>query len=406
MAEKKEKKPNLLRLNPLDFTKLTPVRKARIEAAPARELRPADTYVPNRIANALHPDVQYLKVTEIIEHDCDNKSYILGPDHAKGTDALAWFSAGQYLSLSMEIGESFATRPYSIASSPNDALKGEYRITVRRTAGGFVSGHILDTWKIGTPVTASQPLGEFTYEPLRDAKHIIGLAGGSGITPFRSLAYAVAEGIEDAQMTLLYGSRTKNDALFDEEFTALAEKCPAFRYVNVLSEETRDGCEHGFLTAELIRKYAPEGEYSVFVCGPSAMYRFLDEELPKLGLRRKFIRRELFGECRDPAKEEGYPGSKAASYQLTVRVSGKDTVMTCRADESLLAAMERAGVKAPSHCRSGECGWCRSKLVSGEVFVPKRMDGRREADFLYGFIHPCCTFPLSDIVLDVPPFHP
>ena len=51
----------------------------------------------------------------------------------------------------------------------------------------------------------------------------------------------------------------------------------------------------------------------------------------------------------------------------------------------------------------GECGWCHSKLVSGEVYTPKRVDGRREADFLYGYIHPCCSFPLSDLVIEVPP---
>ena len=405
MAEKKEKKPNLLKLNPLDFTKMNPARKAIIDAAPAREVRPLESYHPNQIADALHPAVQYLKVTGIKEWDKDNKSYILGPDHSKGTDKLAWFSAGQYLSLSMEIGESFVTRPYSIASSPKDALDGEYMITVRRAQGGFVSHHILDTWTVGTRVTASQPLGEFTYEPLRDAKTVIGLAGGSGITPFRSLAKSIMEGDEDAQLILLYGSRTKQDALFDEEFQQLAKECPKFRYVNVLSDEEKEGCEHGFLTAELIQKYAPEGEYSVFVCGPSAMYAFLDKELPKLGLRRKFIRHELFGECKDPAKEEGYTAPEKETFKLTVRVCDEVYTAECKADESLLVAMEKAGIHAPSHCRSGECGWCRSRLVSGEVFVPKRLDGRREADLIYGFVHPCCTFALSDIELEVPPFH-
>ena len=50
----------------------------------------------------------------------------------------------------------------------------------------------------------------------------------------------------------------------------------------------------------------------------------------------------------------------------------------------------------------GQCGWCHSRLVSGEVFIPDEADGRREADKKFGWIHPCCTYPLSDIELDVP----
>ena len=396
----------LKNLNPMDFTKMTPARNEIIDAAPARALPKASSYLPNQIAAALHPEVQHLKVTRIRIWSPDTKSYFLVPDEEKGTEKLAYFSAGQYISLSMKIGDSFVTRPYSLASSPKEALAGEYMITVRRAAGGFVSDYILDNWQEGTKVTASAPLGEFTYEPLRDAKHIVGLAGGSGITPFRSLARAIADGDEDAELTLLYGSRTRADAVFAAEFEILAKSCPRFRYVNVLSDEEAPGYEHGFLSAELIKKYVPEGEYSVFLCGPKAMYDFLDKELPKLGLRRKFIRHELFGEVKDPSKEAGYPGADAERYQLTVRICGEEKVISCGAKETLLVAMEKGGIAAPSHCRSGVCGWCRSKLVSGNVFVPASVDGRREADLIYGFVHPCCTFPLSDIVLDVPPFKP
>ena len=398
-------KPNLRKLNPMDFTKMTPNRQAKIEAAPAKALPATESYLPNFLARELHPDVQHLKVDRVAERGGDAKSYYLVPDTAKGTARLAYFSAGQYLSLSLKIGGSRVTRPYSIASSPKEALAGEYMLTIRRAADGFVSPWILNHWKPGTEVTASAPLGEFTYEPLRDAKQVVGLAGGSGITPFRSLAKAIADGDEDAELTLLYGSRTREDALFAEELAALAADCPKFRFVQVLSDEEAEGCEHGFLSAELIRKYAPEGEYSVFICGPQAMYDFVDAELPKLGLRRKFIRHELFGACKDPAKYEDYPGASAETFRLTVRVCGEETTVACSAKDTLLVSLEKAGVAAPSHCRGGVCGWCRSKLVSGEVYTPASLDGRREADLIFGFVHPCCTFPLSDLVLDVPPFH-
>ena len=391
----------LWKLNPMDFTKMNPTRQAKIEAAPAKALPATDSYVPNQIAKALHPGTQHLKVAKVIEHSADVKTFWLEANADKGTKALAWFSAGQYLSLSLEVGPVKLTRPYSLSSSPREALEGHYSLTIKRVEGGLASNYILDNWAVGTEVTASEPLGVFTYEPLRDAKTVIGIAGGSGITPFRSLAKAIADGDEDASLVLLYGSRTMADAVFQEEFKAL--EGPKFKLVNVLSHEEAEGCEKGFITAELIRKYAPEGDYSIFLCGPQAMYNFVDKEIETLGLRKKFIRHELFGEYFNPAKEADYPANVAPSFQITVRIAGNEQTITAPADTSILRSLEAAGIAAPAHCRSGECGWCHSKLVSGEVYCPKSVDGRREADYIYGYIHPCCSFPLSDLVIEVPP---
>ena len=394
-------RPKLWKLNPMDFTKMNPNRQAKIEAAPAKALPETDSYKPNQLAKALHPGKQFVKVAQIDELAADAKTFWLEPNAEKGTEALAWFSAGQYLSVSLEIGSMKLSRPYSLSSSPREALAGRYALTVKRVKDGLASNYILDNWTVGTEVTVSEPLGVFTYEPLRDAKTVIGIAGGSGITPFRSLAKAIADGDEDAKLILLYGSRTLQDAFFQEEFRALeGEK---FQLVNVLSHETAEGCESGFITAELIQKYAPAGNYSIFLCGPQAMYDFVDKEIEKLQLRKKFIRHELFGEYFNPAKEADYPANVAPEFRITVRIAGDEQTVTAPADTSILRSLEKAGIAAPAHCRSGECGWCHSKLVSGEVYCPKSVDGRREADYLYGYIHPCCTFPLSDLVIEVPP---
>ena len=394
-------RPKLWKLNPMDFTKMNPNRQAKIEAAPAKALPATDSYKPNELAKALHPSVQYVKVAQIVEHPGDAKTFWLETNAEKGTKALAWFSAGQYLSVSLEIGSMKLTRPYSLSSSPKEALAGRYGLTIKRVKDGLASNYILDNWVVGTEVTVSEPLGVFTYEPLRDAKTIIGIAGGSGITPFRSLAKAIADGDEDAKLILLYGSRTMQDAIFQEEFKALeGEK---FQLVNVLSHEPQEGAESGFITAELIRKYAPQDDYSIFLCGPQAMYDFVDKEIATLNLRKKFIRHELFGEYFNPAKEADYPADVAPEFKITVRIAGSEQTIAAPADTSILRSLEAAGIAAPAHGRSGECGWCHSKLVSGEVYCPKSVDGRREADYLYGYIHPCCSCPLSDLVMEVPP---
>ena len=382
-------------------------RNKHIAEAPNTPVPPLDSYIQNRLKNQLHPSVQHLVVADVIPHGADVKTFVLKPDVEKGTTYLGYPAAGQYISIRQRVDGHSISRPYSLSSSPREAAEGRYTLTIKRVDGGLMSNFILDNWQVGTRVDTSGPLGVFTYEPLRDAKTVIGLAGGSGITPFYSMAKAIAEGAEDFRLILLYGSRTKADILFLDEFERIEKKTEGkFKLVNVLSHEEAEGCEHGFLTADLIKKYAPEGEYSVFLCGPQAMYNFVDKELERLAIRRKFIRHELFGEYRYPEKNADYPQEAVGkTFRVHVKVWDKHYDITCRADETLLNAMERGGVAAPSDCRSGVCGWCRSRLVEGEVYVPRSVDGRRSADLDYGYVHPCCTFPLSDVYIDVPNAH-
>ncbi len=388
-------------LNPQSFTSIIPGRMHVIEQAPADSL-PKD-YPVNRLADALHPAIQHVKISAVREHGNDAKSFTLVPDEEKGTRELAWFSAGQYVSVFLEIGHSRLCKPYSICSGPTDAAKGSYTLTVKRSAGGFASEYILNNWKEGDSIDISAPEGTFTYEPLRDAQTVIGIAGGSGITPFHSLASAIADSLEDCNLVLLYGSRTKDSILLKDEFDALESKSSRIKVVHVLSHEAADGYEHGFITAELIKKYAPAGNYSIFLCGPQAMYQFADNEIEKLNLEQKWVRHELFGQFQNPESCDDYPAQAAGkTFHLTVISRDECHTIDAAAGESLLTAMERAGLSAPSRCRSGECGVCHSYLAKGSVYVPSSVDGRRAADLTYGYIHPCCSFPTSDVTLEIP----
>ncbi len=369
-----------------------------LKATPAKEI--SAVFPINENAKRLHPDFQKMKISQVIEHDgAGAKTFVLSADKA------AYFRAGQYLSVSLEIDGSVLTRPYSISSSPAWAKDGKYTITVRRTPNGFASDWILDNWKVGDAVTVSEPLGNFFYEELRDAKDVIALAGGSGITPFLSMAYAIRDKAEDFNLTILFGSRNEDSILFKDELDSIARECDKVKVVHVLSEEEKDGYEHGFINAEIISKYAPKDrEYSVFMCGPEAMYRFAEGEIGKLGLDRKYVRRELLGVTKKVWEKDGYPAdAKGKTFSVTVRMGEDEKVISASADEPVLVALERAGIEAPSRCRSGECGWCRSKLVSGEVYVPQENDeGRRWSDKENGYIHPCSSFALSDLVMEVP----
>lgn len=384
----------------LKFKNMSKTREKAIQAAPANEIQ--TEYEINQSAKALHPDYQTLEVIEIVDYkDAGAKKFVFKAAEGK----LANFRAGQYLSLKLELGKSFVTRPYSICSTPNEAVdEGKLAITVKTNPGGFVADELLKNLKVGDKVTTSAPEGQFYYEGLRDAKNVIALAGGSGITPFLSMAGAIAEGTEDFNLTILFGSRTEDVILFKDELAELEKATNGkVKVVHILSDEEKDGYEHGFISADIIKKYAPGDDYSIFICGPEAMYKFADAEVAKLKFPRRRVRNELLGVTKDVTSDPKYKGDADKTFNVTVKQAGQEPrKIKAAANETLLVAFERAGIKAPSRCRSGECGWCRSQLVSGDVFVPEATDGRRFSDIKWNTIHPCATFPLSDCEVEVP----
>lgn len=374
-------------------------RQAKIEQASsaAPQMNPV-----NILAKRLHPNRQYMKIAKVTELAPDTKCFRFVPDPARGTTECAPFLAGQYIDLYAEIDGRKVNRAYSISSSPKDARDGFYELTLKYVQGGLVSRYVLDNWKEGDEVELSGPAGNFYYTALRDAKTVLCLAGGSGITPFLSLANAIVDGDEDFRMVLLYGSRTEKDILYKDEFDRLAQD-ERIQVIHVLSDEEKAGFEHGFINADLIRKYAPEGEpYSVFICGPQAMYRFVDKEIEKLGLLRKYVRHELFGEVHDASAQADYPGAEQDSVKITVSIRDVTRTVTGSVNDTILQTLEKNGISVPASCRSGECGFCHSLLKSGKVYVPKAIDGRRLADLKFGGIHPCATFPLTDLEIIVP----
>lgn len=482
-------------LKPSKFFSIVRERAARFRKASGKSI--VEEYPINSLARKLHPDFQFVKIARIDEHkNCDAKTFTFVPDAEKGTDALAYFSAGQYISVFLEINGLKMTRAYSLSSSPRESLpqeesapnanenilcpkanlvlrnenesgsgrnslsrnenkpadekSGFYQITVKSVGGGLVSSYVLENWKIGTEVVLSAPEGSFSYVSLRDAETVVGIAGGSGITPFLSMARSVQSGDEDFNLVLLYGNRNKDSILFKEELDEIQRKSEKIRVVYVLSDEksavenklaaenkfatenkfvaennvsgseknisgnadelssenksdSESVYEFGFINAELVKKYAPSSPYSVFLAGPQAMYDFMDKELSKLNIERKYIRREMYGEIHGAKRQENYPGT--AKSEVTIKVTVCDEQKTAKGnpDDTILQILEKNGIAVPSRCRSGECGWCHSLLKSGKVFVPETLDYRRKADLKYNFIHPCCTFALSDLELDIPP---
>ena len=128
------------------------------------------------------------------------------------------------------------------------------------------------------------------------------------------------------------------------------------------------------------------------------MYNFLAKEVESLGIRRKFVRFEMQGVSKMTAKNAGLTDE---TCKVTVIDKGEKREIEGRCNETVLTALEKAGIAVPVRCRSGECGFCRSKLVCGEVYIDDASDYRRLADAQFNYIHPCCTFPKGDITIKI-----
>ena len=344
-----------------------------------------------RKVDQYHPSVLRLTVSEIEPVSPIAKRIRLVSD----TGYLPPFEAGQYINVFCEIDGARTSRPYSLSSSAKQ--RAYYEITVAAVEGGFVSGYLLQQLKVGDRLEANGPAGVFRYHPVFHSKRSVFLGGGSGITPFVSMIRTALESGEDRDMTLLYGSRTEELAMYHRELAAFAEGHPNFHYTLILSDEEKEGMEHGFIDAERIRAHVPEVlDCTYYMCGPAVMMEFCRKALDELQIPGRSIRREVFGTRRDIWNEPGWPEGMTGEERFQIKVG--DQTIQAKSGESVLTALERGGLRVNVCCRSGECSLCRVQLVSGKVFTAQGAL-LRYADELFGYIHSCKAYPISDLEL-------
>jgi ferredoxin len=97
------------------------------------------------------------------------------------------------------------------------------------------------------------------------------------------------------------------------------------------------------------------------------------------------------------ADETQPAGAEAQRFAITLKSRGER--FECGADETLLKAAQRAGIRWPFSCSSGVCGTCRTRKLAGEVQM-NQGGGLRPREVAQGWMLPCCSKPLSDIELD------
>lgn len=310
---------------------------------------------------------------------------------------LSSFLPGQYINLFYEIDGTTTSRPYSLASSPREAEKGYYEIYIHG-GGPFTSAWLFENVREGDVLTASQPLGEFHLPPNAKGSKVIGISGGMSATPLLSVAKALCQGDLDGEFTLFCAWDTAEEVLCRQELLAYAESCARFKVVFVVQNNPQPGDEAGLVTREIVEKHCDITNGIFYLCGPGAMYTFLENEFAPLALPRTNWITELPGEASYEMIRPASP-EKEKIYCLRVWQGDAVHILPLREQETVLTALERGGLSPLSRCRSGVCDFCLSHMKSGEIIIPKGWDARTPSQKAQNLIHPCCSFPLSDIEL-------
>jgi ferredoxin-NADP reductase len=205
------------------------------------------------------------------------------------------FRAGQFVFFELDglalPDERGKRRHFTISSAPSE--QGIVMFTTRMRGSGFKE--TLRHAQPGYELTMESPRGSFIV-PDRETRRHVFIAGGIGVTPYRSILRNALDSGSALDATLLDFNRSAADITFRTELETIAVKMASFRLVPVLSEpESGWTGERGRLDEGLLRRYVPDMGQSLFwVSGPPPMVSANMEALIQSGVASDAIRKDSF----------------------------------------------------------------------------------------------------------------
>lgn len=346
-----------------------------------------------------------LTVRDIHRETRDSVVLTLEPE-AADVDAFA-FVQGQYLTFRKELHGEELRRSYSICTGRDE---GVLKVGIKKVEDGWFSTWANEELAVGDVLEAMAPAGSF-HIPLdpEAARHILCVAGGSGITPVLSIIKTTLAAEPHSRVTLLYGNQSSNSIMFREALEDLKNSfMNRFTLVHVLEREAQDvELFNGILDKqkclELFRYWVDVAALdAAFICGPRPMMLAVAEALKEKGLDEERIKYELFASA--PRGQGGpVPGKVAVSAdtdrcETTVVLGGTSRLVEMpKSGQSILDAALADGVDAPFACKAGVCSTCRAKVLEGEVEMDANF-ALEDYEVRSGYVLTCQSYPLTDRV--------
>jgi ferredoxin-NADP reductase/predicted pyridoxine 5'-phosphate oxidase superfamily flavin-nucleotide-binding protein len=315
------------------------------------------------------------RIERIVDESASIRSFYLVPADGAGLPRAA---AGQHLPVRLALAPSSAPqiRTYTLSSAPSDPC---LRISVKRE--GAFSGHLHGVVRPGDIIEARAPAGGFSIDADVRRPAVL-LAAGIGITPLLAMARHLAhEGVRTRYQRpawLFQSARSKAQRAFDTELAALVRAGNGrLRHIRVLGDT--DGAQAGQdyevagrIDMELLRQRLPFDDYDFYLCGPTAFMQDMYDGLRGMNVADARIHTEAFGPSSVTRMADAGTPALAA---LPISTKAVPVVFMRSAKEAqwqpdtgtLLELAEQRGLAPEFSCRTGSCGTCRTRILSGTV---------------------------------------
>jgi ferredoxin-NADP reductase len=205
------------------------------------------------------------------------------------------YQPGQYVFYELDAlnfpDERGNRRHFTISSSPTE--KGIVMLTTRMRGSGFKE--TLRHAPLGYGLSIGTPLGSFVM-PKDQTRHHVFVAGGIGVTPFRSILRYAVDAKKPIDAVMLYFNHSSSDIVFQQELEEISKLMPTFSIVNVLSapEPSWKG-EKERLSEYLLRRWVPDLDRRLFwISGPPPMVMAYKTSIKQTGVSDESIRTDNF----------------------------------------------------------------------------------------------------------------
>ena len=207
------------------------------------------------------------------------------------------YTAGQYMEWTLPHKHNDARgsrRIFTLASSPTEP---EMRIGVKFYPNSSSFKRTLAGITPTTPIASGQLGGDFTL-PRNTKRKLAFIAGGIGVTPYRSMVKYLLDTNQSRSVTMLYAARDGKNVVYSDVFEDARAKL-GFKTTYVLSQPSADYkspfVRQGEISAELIEQEVPDFRERLFyVSGPPGMVNAIKAALHKLGVASSHVKTDLF----------------------------------------------------------------------------------------------------------------
>ena len=238
-----------------------------------------------------------------------------------------------------------------------------------------------DKISVGDTLQIKAATGDFTYDTQSDRASVL-IAAGVGITPMVSMArYALHEAIRTRsgrQLTLIHAAHDHRQRAFFEELKEIEKNSSGnlrcFWTLSEINDDLNPG-EHyhhqGHISRALLQAVLPLDDYDFYLCGPTGFMQAMYNLLRELGVNDQRIFTESFGPStlkrRNDHATKTFQAIPSATEAIVEFTRSNVKQAWTEEDGTLLEFAEAHGLLPEYGCRSGQCGSCKVKLLSGKV---------------------------------------